>query len=107
MSNRVFVTGIGMISAIGNNVPEALAAIQAGRSGIGQIKHLNTLHKGELPVGEVKCADNDLLNMIGSTTSIPYSRTALLGMIAAKEAWQHAGITDSDEARTGLISATS
>ncbi len=107
MSHRVFITGIGMISAIGNNAQEALAAIQAGRSGIGPITHLNTLHQGELPVGEVKCANSGLLAMIGSAGHIPYSRTALLGMIAAKEAWRHAGITDLDEARTGIISATS
>jgi 3-oxoacyl-[acyl-carrier-protein] synthase-1 len=45
--------------------------------------------------------------MAGASGNNYYTRTSLLGMIAAKEALQHAGIDLSDGLRTGLISATS
>ena len=32
--NRVVITGLGIVSSIGNNAKEVLASLQAGRSGI-------------------------------------------------------------------------
>src|SRR3954465_2210631 len=107
MSKRVYVTGLGIISAIGNNVPDALSSIKSGRSGIGKINHLKTNHRDEFFVGEVSHSNEDLLKMTGASDKGNYTRTALLGMIAAREAMAHAGIHDVKEMRTGLISATS
>jgi 3-oxoacyl-(acyl-carrier-protein) synthase len=107
MSNRVYVTGVGIISAIGNNVQETLSSINSGRTGIGKVTYLDTLHKNEFLVGEVKYSNKDLLNISGASGKNNYTRTALLGMIAAKEALLNAGISLTDELRTGLISATS
>jgi 3-oxoacyl-[acyl-carrier-protein] synthase-1 len=106
MSKRVYVTGIGIISAIGNNVPDALSSITSSHSGIGKINFLKTSLKDEFYVGEVKASNEELLKMTGITKG-NYTRTALLGMIAAREAFQSAGIDDVRELRTGLISATS
>jgi 3-oxoacyl-(acyl-carrier-protein) synthase len=107
MSKRIYVTGLGITSAIGNNVPEALSSIKSARSGIGRINHLKTNHKDEFFVGEVRYSNEDLLKMTGAADKGYYTRTALLGMIAAREAMAHAGIHDVKEMRTGLISATS
>lgn len=106
MSERIAITGLGIISAIGDNVQQNLASLRAKRSGIGQIKYLNTIHKGVLPVAEVKHSDEELLKLAGLAEDTGYTRTALLGMIAAKEAFENSGAKKGDGIRTALISAT-
>lgn len=107
MSPRVFVTGIGIISSIGNNVREVLESIYAKKSGISEITYLQTAHKGKIPVCEVKKNNLELAEIAGILNPEDYTRTALLGIIAAKQAVISAGITNILELRTGLISATS
>ncbi len=107
MSDKVFVTGIGIISAIGNNIAEVLNSLNQSKSGIGFTTHLNTIHRNELPVAEVKSSNEELLKIAGLVNGQGYTRTALLGMIAAKEAVISSGIKDISEVRTGLVSATS
>ena len=106
MPQRVFITGIGMISAIGNDRNETFASLLDGRSGIGEITLLDTVHKGKIPVAEVKRATKELLDATGNSGVKNLTRTALLGMVAAREAVDCAGIGNMKEYRTGLISAT-
>jgi 3-oxoacyl-(acyl-carrier-protein) synthase len=106
MSERIAITGLGIISAIGDNVQQNLASLRAKRSGIGQISYLNTIHKGVLPVAEVKHSDEELLKLAGLAEDTGYTRTALLGMIASKEAFDNSGAKKGDGIRTALISAT-
>jgi 3-oxoacyl-[acyl-carrier-protein] synthase-1 len=106
MPNRVFVTGTGIISAIGTHTAECLGSLLDERTGIGEITLFDTIHKGRLPLAEVKKSTRDLLEMTGNPGSRDLTRTALLGMIAAKEAAVSAGIGDPGGFRTGLISAT-
>jgi 3-oxoacyl-(acyl-carrier-protein) synthase len=106
MSEKICVTGIGIISAIGNNVPETLDSFMHQRSGIGLLENIRTRHKDIVPVGEVK-ATNDELEKMAGLSGTKTTRTALLGLIAAREAVKTAGIRDMKEFRTGIISATS
>jgi 3-oxoacyl-[acyl-carrier-protein] synthase-1 len=106
MPHRVFVTGTGIISAIGTHTAECLGSLLDERTGIGEITLFDTIHKGRLPLAEVKKSTRDLLEMTGNPGSRDLTRTALLGMIAAKEAAVSAGIGDPGGFRTGLISAT-
>lgn len=106
MPERVYVTGIGMISAIGSDVHETLASLLSGRSGIGAITMLDTIHKGKIPVAEVKRSTGELLEATGNRGMKNLTRTSLLGMIAAREAAGSAGIEDMNACPTGLISAT-
>jgi len=107
MSDKVCVTGIGIISAIGNNTGEVLNSLNLSATGIGFTSYLNTIHKNELPVAEVKASNEELLEIAVPCDNLAYTRTALLGMIAAKEAIISSGIKDISEKRTGLVSATS
>ncbi|MGN6178905.1 MAG: beta-ketoacyl synthase N-terminal-like domain-containing protein [Mucilaginibacter sp.] len=100
---EVFVAGAGVISAIGNNVAETLVSFENGHAGMGDITFMDTIHKGELPVAEVKLSNEQLADMTGLPKNI--SRTTLLGLVAAREALQDAGITDLDKWRTGFVSA--
>ena len=106
MSDKVFVTGFGIISAIGFNSEEAAAAMKASRSGLGKITLLDTLYKDEIPVAEVKATDKELKEISKVSNRANYSRTSLLGIIAARQALAHADIKDIKVFRTGLISAT-
>src|ERR1700740_3495745 len=102
----VFVTGIGIISAIGKNVSETLSSLLESRTGIGKINHLQTIHKDNYVAGEVNCSLQELENLLGLKNS-NYNRTTLLSLVATQEALASAEITDISKHRTGFISASS
>jgi len=106
MSQRIFVTGIGIISGIGNNVDETLQALREKKSGVTDIKYLKTNHKGLIPVSEVKLSEDELIEKVRLDKNLPLTRATLIGIVAAQEAVQNAGINNIKEYRTGLISGT-
>src|ERR1700735_1765232 len=97
----VTVAGAGGISAIGNNRRECLSALERGRAGMGDITGLDTIHRGEIPVAEVKADNAQLAEIAGVSEGI--SRTALLSLIAAREALDDAAIPERDRWRTGIV----
>ena len=103
MSSNVFIAGAGVISAIGNNIAENLAALENGKAGMDDMLFLHSEHRNKIPVAEVKL-DNKALAV---ATGLPphYSRTALLSAMAAKEAVENAGLNDLGALRVGFISA--
>tara|TARA_R110000772_G_scaffold165424_4_gene276766 strand:+ start:686 stop:1888 length:1203 start_codon:yes stop_codon:yes gene_type:complete len=107
MSTGVAITGMGIISAIGNNVAENYSSLLEGRTGISHISKIDTVHKGRIMVGEIEFTNGELEAKLGLSADNNYSRTALLGAIAAKEAIANAKITNIKAYRTGLISSTS
>lgn len=98
------VTGIGIVTAMGLNASENWQALLAKRTGIGPLTRLQTRH--EVPAGEIRQTNAELAEMLGLDAKKTYSRTALLGMMAAKEAIKDAGI-DCKKQKVGLISGTS
>ncbi|MCD4682944.1 MAG: beta-ketoacyl-[acyl-carrier-protein] synthase family protein, partial [Bacteroidales bacterium] len=109
MPPRVVVTGIGIISSIGQNIPETLQSLKSSKSGIGPITNLNTIHKGTIPVAEIKLSDEELAELAGFTDKDYLTRTSLLGFIAAKEAFNSAGLeieSTYQGVKTGIVSAT-
>jgi 3-oxoacyl-[acyl-carrier-protein] synthase-1 len=103
MSSGVFVAGVGVISSIGNNTAECLSSFRKGKAGMGDITMLDTIHRGKIPVAEVKLDNTELAARAGMTTDIP--RTALLSMVAAREAIDDAAIPNFSLYRSGFISA--
>lgn len=107
MAQRVFVTGIGIISAIGHNTAQALDSLRHLRSGVGPITILPTIHRSDLPAAEIRLTNQQLAGMAGIKDITFHTRTSLLGMIAAREAFEHAGLSSSDHTyKTGVISAS-
>ncbi|MFH1296135.1 MAG: beta-ketoacyl-[acyl-carrier-protein] synthase family protein [Bacteroidota bacterium] len=106
MARRVVVTGTGIISSLGRNLPETIDSILHSRSGIGKLQHLNTPHKTEFPFAEVPWSNDQLIDLAQLTDLVGYSRNTLLGVIAAREAFKHARLPHLPPLRTGLISAT-
>jgi 3-oxoacyl-(acyl-carrier-protein) synthase len=107
MPGRIFVTGMGMISGIGNNLEENLASLLQSRSGIEKIQYIQGSNIGDIPVSEVKLSNSELFKLAGIAEREGYSRNSLLGIVAAREAFHAAGCKPGDAGiRTGLISAT-
>lgn len=98
---------MGIISAIGNNVAENHAALIAGRKGISKVSMIDTLHRDTIMVGEINFTNQELQDQLSLPSDNNYSRTALLGTLAAKQAVADADITNINAWKTGLISATS
>ncbi|WP_312341201.1 beta-ketoacyl-[acyl-carrier-protein] synthase family protein [Chryseobacterium binzhouense] len=107
MSHKIAITGMGIISAIGNNVEENLNSLKSGQHGISDITLFETRHKGNIKTGEIKLSNDELAEKLHLNEDHHATRTALLGMMAAKEAIESSGISDINEYKTGLISSTS
>jgi 3-oxoacyl-(acyl-carrier-protein) synthase len=103
MAENVFIAGAGAITAIGNNIAGCLAAMEKEAPGMGPISYLETVHRNQVPVAEVKLNNEALAKLAGLPSHI--SRTALLSCIAAKEALTDAGIKNISSLKTGFVSA--
>lgn len=101
---KIYVTGLGVISGIGNGVKENLDALQAGRHGMGKVTLFPTAL--DVPVSEVKYTNEALKELLNLPADRTYSRTALLGLLAAQEAARDAEL-DFTSPRIGFISSTS
>ncbi|MCB0537795.1 MAG: beta-ketoacyl-[acyl-carrier-protein] synthase family protein [Bacteroidetes bacterium] len=107
MLQKVAVTGMGIVSAIGNNVAENYTNLIAGNHGLTDIANLNTIHKGSIKVGEIKNTDKELKQELSIALKKPISRTSLLGIKALKEALTQANIKDINQIETAFISSSS
>ncbi|MCL2246573.1 MAG: beta-ketoacyl-[acyl-carrier-protein] synthase family protein, partial [Lentimicrobiaceae bacterium] len=90
---KIVITGMGIVSALGNNVEENLQALRDNRSGIAPLRYLKTSHT-EFPVGEVKMTDEEMTCLLNLSEKEPTTRTSLMGMLAVREALQNAGLSD-------------
>lgn len=103
MKGRVYVAGMGVISAIGDTVAASLESFKDHRSGIGKLTLFDSIYADSLPVGEVRASNQELADKLSVSERI--SRTALLGLHAAREAVSHSGLS-MREWKSGVISAT-
>jgi 3-oxoacyl-(acyl-carrier-protein) synthase len=106
MPSRIFVTGYGIISCIGNNIEETLCSLRLSKSGLGPLRFVETILQDELLVGEVQKTQEELSLLAGVDPTACHTRNALLGIIAAREASSHARLGEHRDLKTGLISAT-
>lgn len=105
MPEKVFVTGAGVISAIGVGVDATLQSLLKEESGVGKVRHLPTGHD-EFPVGEVKLSNTEMSQMLEAAYPVSELRTVLMGAIAAKEAVKSAHLKPEDIAGAAFISGT-
>lgn len=108
-NEHIVITGEGIVCAIGTDKPSVLASLREKRSGIGTMRHLNSVHR-ELPVGEVPLSDDDMRNLLGLGDAPFISRTTLMGMLAVRQALADAGVDEvmvrERSLRVVLISGT-
>ena len=105
MSRRVFVSGIGIVSALGIGKDATLKALKEAKPEMSFPKILNTNKK--LPVAEVPYTNDELASQLCIENAEKYSRTSLLGLLASQEALLEAKLSDHEKLNTGFISGTS
>jgi 3-oxoacyl-[acyl-carrier-protein] synthase II len=105
---RVVVTGMGMLTALGNDVASTWAGMVAGRSGVGQITLFDPERLGCRIAGEVK--DFDSSRVLDKKDMRRFDRYIQFGLVAARQAMDQAGLParfEGEEAeRTGVIFGT-
>lgn len=101
---KIVVTGVGIVSALGIGAECNITSIREAKSGIVPSP---TILKTDnlLPVGELQLTNGQLHASASISESKNLSRTALLGILAVREALHDAQIDYSK--RVGLVSATS
>jgi 3-oxoacyl-(acyl-carrier-protein) synthase len=102
---RVVVTGLGIVSSIGNNREEVLDSLRAGRSGIEYIDEYKELGfrshiAGTVNINTEELIDRKLRRFMGNSAAYNY--------IAMQEAVADAGLADNmvSNERTGLIAGS-
>ena len=90
----IAIIGEGIICAIGADKASVLDSLRHRRPGIGEMHHLHSCHT-ELPVGEVPLSNDEMARQLGLEPSDLLSRTALMGMLAVRQALDDAGLTNS------------
>ena len=104
--NNILITGAGIVSAIGVGKEETLRSLLEQRSGIRPVHYLKTDHH-EFPVGEVQLSNDEMCALLGiDPQAQPTTRTALMGMVALKEALEQSGLTSDMYPSIPLISGT-
>ncbi len=100
---RVVVTGIGMITPVGNNTSDSWNAVKNGECGIGPITHYDTTGRKVTLAGEVK--DYDPGATIDPKELRKMDRFVQFAMTAASEAVEASGIDFASEntERAGVI----
>jgi 3-oxoacyl-[acyl-carrier-protein] synthase II len=100
---RVVVTGLGMITPLGNTVTDTWAAVLAGRSGIGPITRFDTAAFPCTIAGGIK--DFEVSKYMPAKEARRMDLFMQYGVAAGVQAIADAGleITDANRARTGLV----
>jgi 3-oxoacyl-[acyl-carrier-protein] synthase II len=105
---RVVVTGMGMITAIGNDVPTTWAGLVEGRSGIRTIESFDPSRLDSRVAGEAQGFDAS--GLLDRKELRRTDRYAQLGLVATAEALRGAGLPERFEGelaeRTGVILGT-
>ena len=105
MNTRIVITGIGLISAIGKGRRDTLEHLLQEKSGVSPIRLLPTKQK-ELPVGEVPYSNCQLADLASWNISQPITRSALMGIIAAREALQQATLMQGHTKNMAFLNGT-
>ena len=105
---RVVVTGMGMVTALGNDVPTTWAGLVAGRSGVRTIEAFDPSRLTAQFAAEVR--DFDASGLLDRKELRRTDRYIQFGLVAAREALDQAGLPDRFEGdlaeRTGVILGT-
>ncbi len=99
---RVVVTGLGIVSPVGNSVPEAWQSVLEGRSGITRVTRFDPSRLSSQIAGEVK--GFDVTRYLSAKEARRMDLFIHYGMAAALQAWRDAGIevTPENAERIGI-----
>jgi 3-oxoacyl-[acyl-carrier-protein] synthase II len=103
MSNRVVITGLGLVTPVGNDVAQTWDALVAGRSGVGPITHFDAAAYSTRIAAEVK--DFDPAALFGRKDARRMDRYTQFALAAAGQALDDAGlvVTEGNAHRIGVV----
>ena len=106
--NKVLVTGIGIVSAIGSDREENHTHLRTGKGGIGKTFFFDSRFAADHPFGEVKISTTELRDQLALADATGYTRTDYLALKAFREAVSDAGLSEKEIALwdTALISSS-
>jgi 3-oxoacyl-[acyl-carrier-protein] synthase II len=103
-SRRVVVTGLGLVSPVGNTVSSTWEALCNGKSGIGPLTEFDSSGLATRIAGEIK--DFDITEFVPPKEARRFDKFMHYGLAAAQEALEEAGLKDGghgvDPERVGL-----
>ncbi|MBB5216771.1 beta-ketoacyl-ACP synthase II [Parapusillimonas granuli] len=103
MKRRVVITGLGIISPVGNDIPTAWDNIVNGRSGIGRITRFDPSALNAQIAGEVK--GFDVTQYMSAKEAKTMDTFIHYGVAAGVQAWRDSGleITEQNAERIGVV----
>jgi 3-oxoacyl-[acyl-carrier-protein] synthase II len=101
MKKRVAITGVGVVSPLGNDAKSTWEAAVAGRSGIDEIQAFDTDGFDVRIAGEVK--DFETSGLASPKEVKRLDRNVLFALGAAKEALSDAGVNGFNPERVGIV----
>lgn len=108
--SEVIVTGMGVVSCIGNNVKENHSSLQNSFSGITKSKYFESKYADIFPFGEIKMSNKDLKKELQKDISNldAFTRTELVAFKAFKEAIANAKLSKEQisSRKTAFISSS-
>ncbi|WP_019936250.1 beta-ketoacyl-ACP synthase II [Bordetella sp. FB-8] len=103
MKRRVVITGLGIVSPVGNDIPTAWDNIVNGRSGITRITRFDSSALTAQIAGEVK--GFDVTQYLSAKDARQMDTFIHYGLAAGVQAWRDSGleVTDANAERIGVI----
>ncbi len=100
---RVVITGLGIVSPVGNDVDTAWASIIAGRSGIGAVTRIDTSTFATHFGGEIR--ELDLEPFISAKDARRMDAFMQYGVVAGMQAMRDSGfvVTEANSDRVGIL----
>ena len=106
--NKIFITGMGIISSLGKNVNENLASLQSSTSGIKKAVFFESKYASIFSFGEVNISNNNIQEELGLSHAKGITRTTLLAYKAFEEAVKDSNLSETEISsnETAFISAS-
>lgn len=104
MKHRVVVTGVGVISPLGNDINSFWNGLIKGKNGISPISSFDVSAQTVRIAGEVKVFDAE--KYMDRKEAKRLARFTQFAIAAGKQAWEMAGIEDADPNRVGVYVGT-
>ena len=103
---HVLITGMGVVSAIGNNVDENHRRLRAGKTGLKKSRFLESKYTETFSFGEVGLSNSQLLEELQLDNPKGITRTEMLALKAFREAVAQSGLNQEDLSNAAFISGT-
>ncbi len=99
--NRVVVTGMGVVTPVGNTVDDFWDSLIAGRSGAAPISSFDASDYPVRFAAEVKSFDPSAF--LSPREGVRLDRYAQMAVVAAGQAWTESGLAVEDTHRAGVV----